>query len=246
MNKKMANTNKTFHISMDDVGPLLFNEYKSQKRTLSNFLMYTHENYQVTWDLYFFSSWDSANIYSCDLSNLFNKVSARIGCHAPSKDIRPYELNAETNIKWVAEFYETVKHYDICLSKNIRLHYHSEIFRDVYELLVRYGVNGFFLTDKSNLSFSLGGKHLAELSSKGFVQYENIVLWSSGFRIENLMRKNFSRKDLQELFIPYSFTSRPLVIYTHEYEFQYENMYEYTVFILDVLINDLGFRCEDL
>lgn len=231
---------------MDDVGPLLFNEYKSQKNTLSNFLMYTHEKYQVTWDLYFFSSWDSANIYNCNLSNLFNKISARVGCHAPSKDIKPYELNSDANIKWITEFYETIKHYDICLSKNIRLHYHSEIFHDVHELLVKYGVNGFFLTDKKNLSFSLTGEYLTELLNKGFVRYKSVVLWSSGLRIENLMRKNLSRKDLQELFVSYSVTSRPLVIYSHEYEFQQKNMYEYTDMILNVLINDLGFRCKDL
>ena len=238
----MQKLNKMFHLSLDDVGSILFSERKCGNPVLSNFINHTHERYHCSWGLNFFTSWDGGNIFDCDISELFNKSAAYVGCHAPNKDTKPYELSFKENQKWISDFYQAVKSYDVHLSRLVRFHYYSELY-DCASLLNSVGVEGIFLTDRPAISYHLPEKEKKILKENRSLNFKGLNLHCTDLRLEWIKELNPSRKDLVNMFNLYSNRSTPLVIYEHEYEFQDPYLYEVTELVIDVLVNDLGFKC---
>jgi len=241
-NNKILSFNNKFHLSIDDVGSVLFEQYIDKQNTLSKFLLHTHEKYNCIWGLYFFTDWGSGSIFDFDISQLFDVRSVRVGCHAPEFAQKPFELSAEENRKWIKAFYDQIATYNLQTSKIVRFHYYSELFECI-DVLCRNGVTGLFLTDRPAISYRLPEQIKVELKRQRYQRYKGIDLFRTDFRLEWLKEEKLNKNDLIELFQPFKFTNTPLVIYGHEYEYRDPEMYLFTELVLQVLVEDLGFTC---
>jgi hypothetical protein len=238
----MRKLNNTFHLSLDDVGSVLFSEKESGISPLSNFINYTHHEYNCIWGLNFFTKWDGGNVFDCDIGELINKEAGFIGCHSPDKHTKPYELSFAENQKWIWDFYQAVNSYDVNLSRFIRFHYYSELF-ECGPLLKSLGIEGMFLTDRPEICYHLPDKEKKILKKRGTVNFQGLDLYRTHFRLEWVKELHPSRNDLINLFSSHANKSTPLVIYGHEYEFRDPALYKLTELVIDVLTNELGFEC---
>ena len=232
----------SFHISLDDVGPVLSRELKASSTTLSDFIGETGAKYNIIWGLNFFTRWTGGSIFDVDLFDSVDWRYARIGPHALEAAQAPYAIDRESNLAWLREFLSEVFNRGLPIVKGARFHFYSELY-ECTSLLADFGIQKLFLTDREVVSYGLPTKEREELKRLGKVDYAGVELQRTHFRLEWLREKAYSRIELKDLLLSIDAKENPLVIYGHEYEFEDADMYRYTDLILDVLVHDMGYSC---
>ena len=234
-----------YHFSIDDVFDSLIEVSDSSSNFFSNsffkFLDTIHSKYNANVDLYCFYQKSIKNKFRTlsDVSDKHKEIFANnpwlhLGPHALDYESAPHAQTPDQQMKIFDSIYTEIKRFsgNPSTCQFVRLHY----FTESYELSSYFQtkqVHSLFTTDKPAIAYRLNDSIKSELRSHGYTNYNNIRFIRSHIRIENLIDKNFSNKEIINLLEHHLTLHKFITFFTHETEFNNPETARIIEFILN-------------
>lgn len=162
------------------------------------------------------------------------------GAHALDFDTAPYDQNINKNISVFESIYselDRIAGSHMCQS--VRLHYHSECY-ELVDFFKNWGVTELLTTDKP-VGLHRFAPHLrAEILKKGIIFYNGMNLRRSHMRIENLANDATSHVDFIEKAKRTINEHKKLILYSHEYEHERQEVVAYLYKAMQWVHEDLN------
>lgn len=219
-----------YHFSIDDVLDSLL-EASDQSDELFqheffDFLQRFHDRFNVNVDLYVFlqkqigATLRTLDDVSGSLLPSFRDVPwIGFGPHARDDETPPFAQCPDDQRAFCESVYDQILRFagpERC-SRWVRLHYFSECF-ELGDYFQSRGVKALLTTDKPAISYRLPANQTDQLKRHGFTEYSGIGFIRSHVRLENLVERSLSERQLHGELDRLCGESTCAVIFTHEYE----------------------------
>ena len=219
-----------YHFSIDDVIDSLIEVSDSSSDFFShhffNFLDNIHHKYDANVDLYCFyqknikNKLRTLNDVSDKYKEIFiNNTWLHLGPHALDYESAPYAQTSDQQMKTFDSIYKEIERFsgNPLQCEFLRLHF----FTESYELSSYFQtkkVHSLFTTDKPAIAHRLNDIIKSELNSHGYANFNEIRFVRSHFRVETLIDKNFSNREIIDLLKYHLSTHNFVTFLTHECE----------------------------
>lgn len=217
-----------YHFSVDDVFQALV---EASDRNASffdhdffRFLRRQHETFGVNVDLYIFyrgvvngrirTLEDISSACRCELQQA---TWLRFGPHALDYETPPYAQTLPEQRHTFDQIYSNIERFagPASTSRWLRLHFFSETY-ELAPYLRQRKVEALFLTDKPAVAYRLPAAERKHLADHHQLQYQDLTLLRSHFRLETLAAQNISSDELSRQ-LDLTITERGyLALFTHE------------------------------
>jgi hypothetical protein len=236
-----------YHFSIDDVIDSLIEVSNSSDNLFSqplfNFLYILNQKYDAHIDLYCFYEKNitdktiTLNDISDNHKEIFSKNPwLRFGPHALNTETAPYSQTTQQQIQVFDLIYKEIERFTGISSKCnlIRLHFFTESY-ELSDYFHSKNVHSLFTTDKPAISHRMNNTVKSKLKNFGYATFNEMGFVRSHFRIETIVEKNLSNKEIEDLLQHYLSTFGFVTFLTHEYELTRSEIRSTIDFILNYL-----------
>jgi len=244
----------SFHFSVDDVLPSLIEvtdkEISLTEHPFFGELREIYEDFGVKTGLNLFYSHniDGVERFLYEVRDLRDELVdgwLYFAPHALNFDTPPYAQKTKQQILTVDKIMDEIDRIaGLYKASSVRFHHYSECY-EIAQNLIKHGLNEIFVTDKSVGSYRLSKKYCNELLDKGYTNYRGLKVTRTQFRVENLANENFDSREVVEVFKNSISKYSRIVIYSHEYEHVRSEVNIMLRLTMDILVNQLGLKCEN-
>ena len=243
----------SFHFSVDDVLPALI-EVTDRNIPLTenkffNELRFIYEQYGVKTGLNIFYSHviDGRRRFLSEVRDLKEEIKdgwIYFAPHAVDFDTPPYSQNIKNQIMMLDNIMgEIDRMAGTFKTKSVRFHHYSECY-EISENILNYGFNEMFVTDKLVGSHRLPKSEAEKILDKGFIYRNDLKVTRTHFRVENLANDAVGEDEIIEMFKNNLDKYSRIVIYSHEYEYEREDVNIMLRDTMNILVNKFGLKNE--
>lgn len=236
-----------YHFSIDDVIDSLIEVSDSSNDFFSHhffkFLDIIHNKYDVNIDLYCFYQKNIRNKLRTlnDVSDEFketfiNNSWLHLGPHALDYESAPYAQTPNQQMQTFDSIYREIERFSGNPSKCkfLRLHFFTESY-ELSDYFQTKKVHSLFTTDKPAIAHRLNDTIKSKLGSYGYANFNDISFTRSHFRVETLVEKNFSNKEIEDMLEHHLSIHGFVTFFTHECELVRPEIKRIIEFILSYL-----------
>jgi hypothetical protein len=233
-----------YHFSIDDVIDSLIEVSDSSGDFFSHhffkFLNIIHNKYNVNIDLYCFYQKSIGNKLRTlhDVSDKYKEIFINnpwlhLGPHALNYESAPYAQTPDQQMQTFDSIYREIERFTGNPSKCdfLRLHFFSESY-ELSNYFQTKKVHSLFTTDKPAITHRLNDIVKSDLDFHGYAKFNEIRFIRSHFRVETLIDKNFSNREISNLLKYHLLTHGFVTFLTHECELVSPEIQKVTEFIL--------------
>ena len=243
----------TFHFSVDDVLPALIAVTDEDIPLIAHpffrELRWIYEQYGVKSGLNLFYSHviDGKRRYLNEVRVLKDELKddwLYFAPHALDFDTPPYAQNIDEQLSMVKSITNEIDRIaNGFRSSSLRFHYYSECF-EIADDLIHLGFKEIFLTDKDVGSHRLPKNQRELILKSGGIVHNNLKMTRTNYRVEDLANERYTEAQLLKSFTQNLSKYSRLVIYSHEYEHERDDVNVMLRRAIGILVNKLGVKPE--